>query len=210
VDWWYGQFGWYDGRFGGSMTPTGVVAPQFNGQYFYVGETGVIYKLGPNQLEGKLGVGGWRQTGELKRFDGGTDNGAAGFYLFGKQHLWYENPGVDKQGIAGYFQYGSSDQATQLFSQYFGCGLTWTGLLNRRDSDAVAVGLAHGGFSDDRQLSTPGTSFPSSETMIQFTYQAKVTKNLFVQPTLTYIINPGVNSEIRNALPFTIRVGLVF
>jgi porin len=210
LDWCYAQFGWYDGRFGGSHTPTGVLGPQFNGQYFYIGETGLTYRLGPDQLEGKCAIGAWGQTGKLKRFDRGTDNGTAGFYLFAKQHLWYENPGVDRQGVAGYLQYGTADPATQLFSQYFGCGLTWTGLIPGRDRDSLAVGLAYGRLSDDRDPQHPAASLPSSETMLQWTYQATLTRNLFVQPTLTYIINPGTSSAIRNALPVTLRVGLVF
>src|SRR5262249_20083731 len=135
VDWWYAQFGWYDGRFGGSSTPTGIRGPQFNGQYFYVGETGLTYKLGADELEGKCGAGGWGQTGKLKRFDGGTEDGTAGLYLFAKQQLWAKHPGVDKQGLAGYLQYGAADPSTQLFSQYFGCGLTLTGLGHGRDRD---------------------------------------------------------------------------
>jgi porin len=210
LDWCYAQFGWYDGRFGGSLTPTGLLGPQFNGQYFYIGEAGLTYSLGPDHLEGKLGIGGWRQTGKLKRLGGGTEDGAAGLYLFAKQHLWYENPGVDRQGLAGYLQYGAADPATQPFSRYFGCGLTWTGLIPGRDSDSLAVGLACGRLSDDLAPHPPVASLPSGETMLQGTYQAKLTRNLFVQPTLTYIINPGTSSAIRNPLPLTLRVGLVF
>lgn len=213
VDWWYAQFGWYDGRFGVDRTPTGMLGPQFSGEYFTIGETGLIYQLGAQRLPGKIGVGGWGQTGRLERFDGGFTEGAAGFYLFGKQLLWREQSGDESQGVKGYLQYGSTDPSTQWFSQYFGCGLTWTGFLPGRDRDSIAMGLFHGRLTD-----APGASFlgqppgvvPPSETMLQWTYQGVVTRNFFVQPTLSYIINPGTNASLKNALPLTLRIGLVF
>ena len=56
------------------------------------------------------------------------------------------------------------------------------------------MGLAHGRLSDDRVPPGPGVSLPSSETMLQWTYQGTLTRNLFVQPTLTYIHEP-INFE---------------
>lgn len=35
-------------------------------------------------------------------------------------------------------------------------------------------------------------------------------QNLFFQPTLSYIINPGSSSSIKNALPLTLRIGVLF
>lgn len=212
----YAQFGFYDGRLGGSGTPTGVLGPQFNGQYFYIGETGLIYTLGRHHLNGRLGVGAWGQSGKLPRFDGGTQDGTTGFYLFVKQHLWYENPGVDRQGIAGYFQLGLADPEVQLVQQYLGCGIAWTGFLPRRDRDSIGMGVAW-----SRLTSEPGAEkavFPqfttgdlrSNETILQWYYQSIVSANVFLQPTLTYIIDPGSNSGIKNPLAVTLRLGIQF
>jgi carbohydrate-selective porin OprB len=116
-------------------------------------------------------------------------------------------PGLTRPGPE---RTNSPIEEVKLFSEYFGCGLTLTGLGHRRDRDSLALGLACGRLSDDRIPQPPGASHPSNETMLQLTYQATVTRNLFVQPTLTYIIDPGTNSAIRNALPITLRGGLLF
>lgn len=88
----YAGFGFYDGRIGGNTTPTGRRGPQFNSQYFYIAEAGVNFQLWDETRVGRIGFGGWRQTGKLVRFDGEDQNGEAGLHWVWDQTLWLEDP----------------------------------------------------------------------------------------------------------------------
>jgi porin len=212
---WYAQFGFYDGRGGVSGVPTGLHGPEFNGQYFTIGETGLVYQLGRQQLGGKLGLGGWGQIGELQRFDGGKQDGTSGFYFFAKQHLWYENSGIDQQGMTGYLQLGLADPRVQLVQRYLGAGLAWSGFIPRRDRDSVGMGVAWGRLTDEPGARNRFPQYPTgspraNEVILQGYYQRVVSKNVILQPVLTYIIDPGSNSNIPNAFAFTQHLGLLF
>jgi porin len=46
--------------------------------------------------------------------------------------------------------------------------------------------------------------------VIEFTYQARITPWLVVQPDLQYIINPGGTTDLNNALVIGGRASLTF
>jgi porin len=204
----YGFFGAYDGRLGGSGTPTGLRGPRFSGQYFYISEAGSKYTLGgANKLEGKVGLGVWYQTQAMPQFgNSGIHHGEAGYYLIATQQLWNANPGVETRGIAAFFQFSRSDPRVQLVPTYLGGGLTWDGLWRRRPQDSAGIGLFWGDLTN-----APGAgNIRANETTIQCYYQAELSPNWFVQPVLTYINDPGSNRNLANPLALTLRCGLVF
>ena len=101
---WYASVGAYDGN-GAQGVQTGLTGPSFNGSYFYIGETGLTWLQGKNQLPGNIGVGVWHQTGLLKGTPELSQQGATGVYLFGTQRVWYRHPGEDISGISMFYQY---------------------------------------------------------------------------------------------------------
>jgi porin len=203
----YGAFGFYDGRLGGSGTPTGLVGPQFNGQYFYIGEVGTTYALGgANKLEGKAGIGVWYQTQAIRQFDGPAHHGEAGFYVIARQQLWNANPGKDNRGVAAFFQFGRADPSVQLVQTYLGGGLTWVGPLRCRPQDSAGIGM----FWADLTNAPGAGNLRANETTVQCYYQAILSKNWFVEPVLSYINDPARNRNLANPLALTLRLGLVF
>ena len=52
------------------------------------------------------------------------------------------------------------------------------------------------------------TGAEGHETAIELTYRARITDGLEVQPDIQYIVNPGTDPALDNALVFGIRIEL--
>ncbi len=211
----YAGFGFYDGRLGAKGIPTGNRSPDLDGDYFFIGEAGATWSLGGSRLPGGFGAGGWGQTGRLERFDGSVQDGTSGFFALVKQHLWAE-PDAAGQGLVAYLVLGLADPEVQLAEAYVGGGLSWTGPIPGRGADSIATGFAWSDLSGEAERHAmptpplpPGRVRPS-ELILQTTYQLVVTRNLFLQPTLSWIPHPGQSSGIPNALALTLRMGILF
>jgi len=187
---WYVMYGVYDGTLAKGRQ-TGISAtPRFSGYYFQIGEVGTAWLLGPDRLPGAIGLGGWGQTGNLSAGAPKVaihQNGTEGFYAFGSQRLWFRDPGRDNSGVSAFAQFGINDSTTMLASKYWGAGLTAFGLVPNRPTDSFGIGSA---WSWLNRL--PGSNFRSNEMILQTYYQAHVYGGFFVQPTFTYVPNPGV------------------
>lgn len=118
-----------------------------------------------------------------------------GVYMYADQKIWKQN---DRS--AGLFlQVGYSPSPQSFNSFYLGTGINFTGLLNRYGKDVAGFALAYGKFRT------------GCEAALEFTYQYQVTKNLFIQPDVQYIINPiGTGEALNNALGANLRFGFSF
>lgn len=182
----YMSAGAYDGNLAKGVQ-TGLVGPQMNGYYFFIGEAGYSWKAGLERKPGLIAMGGWNQTGQLTTSNGVTENGAQGLYMFGSQRLWYRNPGIDISGISAYFQLGINNSATITASEYVGTGLTFFGLT--RPKDSFGVGLATSWLNAN-------VTTRSNEFMLQGYYQANLGRGLYLTPVLTYIPTPGASENL--------------
>ncbi|WP_197534920.1 carbohydrate porin [Symmachiella dynata] len=199
----YLQYGWYDGNLAAGRQ-TGLSGPHFNGFNLHILEAGADWTLGAQKKPGKFGIGGWKQTGELATASGSV-NGADGMYLFLSQRLYYEHPDQSDQGISAFVQYAATNSAFIETHRYFGCGLTYFGPLPSRDHDSMGVMAAYGKMNDD-----PALELGSHELIYTTYYQCNVSKNLFVQPNLTYIDDPAQSTGIPDVFAFTMSVILLF
>ncbi len=227
----YLSYGIFDGN-GANGTQTGLIGPQFNGYYFNIFEAGVDWIIG-DQYPGNFGIGAWYQTGSLStQTSSGTisQDGVDGFYFFGTQRIWGSGdiapktsldqrgtfhvdapaPGLSQHSSASiFYQYGINNAETLLANQYVGVGITGFGLIPGRPSDSMGFGTALSWLN-------PNMYQASSELMFQAYYQALVTGNTFIQPTLTYIPTPGANAAAGSSSPlpaawaFTLQVTVPF
>ena len=217
VDSIYASYGVYDGS-QAHGEHTGLLGPQFDGYYFHIGEVGCTWAQGVEQKPGKLGVGVWHQTGDLALPSGGFDNGESGVYIFASQRLWFQHPGEDHNGVSGFVQLGANDSEASWVREFFGCGLTAFGLVPSRPNDSQGVGMAWSFLNNDPNAGTfffkdaPGnsTELRSNELMLATYYQAALTKSAFLQPTLTYIPNPGARPDIPAAFASSIYLTVLF
>jgi porin len=198
----YVSYGIYDGNIARGEQTGLNVTPRFNGYYFMIGEVGYAWQLGANKMPGTLAAGAWGQTGDLTAA-GITEDGAKGFYAFGSQRLWTRHPGIDNSGITGFFQFGINDSDTMPVNKYFGVGLTGFGLVPGRPKDSMGTGIAVSWLNEN-------LGFRSSEVMLAAYYQAHVWGDIYVQPTLTHVPNPGQSRSLSPATAITLRATVLF
>ena len=202
VKWWYLNYGFYDGNVARGIQ-TGTTGPHFNGYYFNIAETGFSWRLGENDLPGKIGAGFWHQTGRLNGRNGISENGTSGFYLFGSQRLWYRHPDKDSSGISTFFQFGTNDSETRPVNHYFGMGLTAFGLVPSRPKDSMGCGMSWAWLN-------PNVFQRSSELMFQGYYQAHLIAGTYLEPAISYIPTPGASPDLGGAWATTVQVTILF
>lgn len=219
----YLSYGFYDGNVARGVQ-TGLMGPSFNGYSFNIWEAGVDWVLA-KKYPGQFSAGLWYQTGQLQGPPGVSENGTGGFYLFGSQRLWSNEPevppldggktrdgedkialtldGRQRASISTFVQFGANNSVTLPVNQYFGVGFTGFGLVPRRPDDSLGFGLAWSWLN-------PEIFHRPSELMFQAYYQAHLVGGTFVQPGLSYIPTPGAAADLGGAWAVTFRVMVLF
>ena len=126
------------------------------------------------------------------------------------QMLWREsNPSSDDQGLAMFGQFGWAPEDRNHFTEYYGAGLVYTGLIAGRDHDLLGIGIANGLFSPGviAQASHNGVSMTSSETATEVFYKYLHSRFFSFQPDLQYIANPS--GTYKDALVAGLRFEIV-
>ena len=163
----------------------------------------------------KLAVGLWRYTARFDQLTGTTpsgdparSNGNQGWYALADRTLWTGDSGT----AAGFLRFGQAQDRFNTFDSYVGAGTSLTGFWSGRPDDAIGLGIATAFTGDNYEdaEALAGSSADSQETNLELTYRAPITDWLTLQPDIQYIINPGVDPELDNALVFLLRFELSF
>jgi len=160
-------------------------------------------------------LGYWRYTARFAPFGAAPPSGAPrgndGLYMMVEQQL--SRIGVDgERGLAGWLRLGLADDRFNPIELNLSGGLVYTGPSAARAEDQLGIAVSRAQFGAPYRAAmaaaaTPGTR---SELTIEVSYRAVVTPWLSVQPDLQYIINPGGDSGLRDALVFGLRTQSVF
>jgi porin len=163
----------------------------------------------------KLAVGLWRYTADFDQLattepSGNPQRGDGndGWYVIADRTLWTDKGSV----LAGFLRFGQADDTFNTFDGYLGLGASLTGFWSARPDDAVGLGLAKAFTGNDYQdaQELAGSGADSGETSIELTYRTPITDWLTLQPDLQYVINPGVDPALDNALVILLRFELSF
>ncbi|MEM6853182.1 MAG: carbohydrate porin [Planctomycetota bacterium] len=173
---------------------------------FLIGEFGVAHEasFGP----GRVAVGIWHHTGTFDRFDGGQESGTTGGYFVLDQTVYQTNPGDpdDARGIGVFAQYGWADGAVSEAEHHASLGGQWFGPLPDRPDDVLGLMVSPVWFSDE-----PGAGFTEdAEWAFEAFVKFQVTPWLSIKPDLQYIIHPGGDATVDDALVGTLRLELAF
>jgi porin len=190
----------HDGIATGSRGPATLFGPPAG--LFMIGEAGLKWTTA-SRLDGRLGVGGWGQTGTFHQFAGGDERGTAGAYLTGDQCLWRAHPDVidDKQGVAAFLMLGEADAAVSQARFHLASGVTWTGPFASRPADVVGLGETWVRFGDDPALARGH----SNEWAIECFYKAQVTPWLTCKPDLGFVRHPGGAAGVPDAVEGSVQ-----
>lgn len=205
---WFVGAGIFDGALqDGINTGTNFNTLDDSDEYFVVGETGYTWGAQQRLGAGRIAAGAWHASGDFGRFDGGTEHGTQGFYALAEQKLWRElNAGeFTDQGLAVMASYAEADDEVSEFQRTILFGTTYTGIFAGRDQDQLGALVSYGDLSD-----VVGAGFAQDETAYELYYKLQITPFFSLQPVLSYIVNPGGQPSIDNALVGTLRGEILF
>ena len=174
---------------------------------YQIGEAGLKYsgtgRFGP----GRVAAGFWHNTGEVSRFDGGSQDGTSGYYAVAEQQVWKRQPGAtdDKRGINIFAQYGSANPQVSPVVHHIGVGTSATGLLPGRDNDGTGIYCSWAALSH-----ADGAGYTHNESSLEGYYQCQVTQFFALKPDLQWIRHPGGQSSPEAAWVATLRLIIDF
>jgi porin len=194
------------------------------GPPFVIGEAGCRWNDEKDVagLPGNLKLGAYFNGGSAEVFDAGATSATVqaryGFYLLGDQALvrWGDPAEKRHLGVFAAFVY-APDQRVNTEPFFFDAGLVAYGFLPGRPRDFVGFGVAYGSYSSDlrraeeiQAVTNPAVGVQNWEMTLEWTYGCTLAPGLLVQPSLQYLVNPGGNKAIPNALAFGVNFAFNF
>jgi porin len=162
----------------------------------------------------KLAAGAWHYTEHFERIDdtllGSSSprkDESSGAYVLADLAVWQDPIEADRQveafaraGVAsaGVSEFDSSAQLGIIVRQPFGGSAD--------ESLGFAVATARTGEPYRRAQRALGAPIDDAEAVIEVTYRRAILPWLTVQPDVQYILNPGADRSLRNALVFGLRI----
>lgn len=117
----------------------------------------------------------------------------------------YTDPSDPDRGLAGWIRVGIADPVVQRISGYLGGGLVSSGPLAARKDDQLGFAINHAIV--DAPLANPAQRpYRSAETTFELSYRYNAKDWLAVQPDAQYVLHPGGDRTIGNALVLGVRV----
>jgi porin len=193
------------------------------GPPFVIGEVGYRrnYGEGATGLPGNLKLGAYYNGGSALVFGSGlagqpweTVEARYGFYLLGDQALARWGDPAQKRHLGVFAAFVCApDQRVNQVPYFFDAGLVAYGFLRSRPRDFAGFGVAYGSYSGDlrhaedvQAVTDPAVGVQSWEMTLEWTYGCTVKPGLLVQPSLQYLVNPGGNKAVPNALAVGVNV----
>lgn len=146
----------------------------------------------------RFALGGWTYTNAAAGSPARDQGGNAG--LYGTVEFNPEGP------VGVFVRAGTADPDRNDVSSYVGAGVVWTGPFAARKDDQFGIALAHVNTSKPARAAGLG----DSETNIELTWAAPITGGFAVQGDLQYVINPGPDAALGNALVAGVRLSWSF
>ena len=154
-----------------------------------------------------LGAGVWTYTAAFPTLDGGSAHGNAGGYFIADGKLIAV---ADNKGLSAWARLGFANARINPISTYVGGGLVYTGILGEGDQAGFAVGSVRLGDHARDAAALAGSPLVAGETTLEATYSFLATDWLSVQPDIQYVISPGADPTLDNALVVGSRATLTW
>jgi porin len=209
-----GHFGWWDGTTAAFDPVTGKIGPPTGdhgvGSFFddddhwlVISQFDFNWAL-ETRTPGELSIGGWFQTG-TSATKGDSTTGVEevpGWYVNISQTIWSrdENNAASGGGIQLFGSVGWSPGSKNANTWSVTAGVSATGVIPGRNSDALGVMMGTTVFSNDsdiyRSTMLDGMPGPAggSETIGEVFYRIQLTPAMMIQPGLEWVIDPGGGS----------------
>ncbi len=144
---------------------------------------------------GRVKLGHWADTAAYPRIDGTANGHRSGTY--GQAQVTIDDT------TQAWIRTGIGQDTTLPLSAYIGGGVVRSGPFGRGD-DAIGVSVAHARFGVPYRA-TQSASI-DAETTWEVTYHYAVRKGLSLEPDLQYVVNPGGDLSVANAVVAGVRI----
>jgi porin len=193
------------------------------GPPFVISEVGLRRNYGKDAsgLPGNLKLGAYFNGGSAEVFGSGlaarpseTVLARYGFYTVADQALARWGDPSEKRHLGAFAALVCApDQRVNAAPYFFDAGLVAYGFLPSRPRDFAGLGVAYGSYSPDlrraeelQSVTNPAVGVQSWEMTVELNYGCTVRPGLLVQPSLQYIVNPGGDKSVPNALAVGLNV----
>ncbi|MBI3543360.1 MAG: carbohydrate porin [Deltaproteobacteria bacterium] len=168
-------------------------------------------------LPGKLAAGAWgydRKNAELFAVNEEglpLESHSVGLYMMFDQKL-YAPTARSPLGLSGFLRLGWADATTDSIEYGIQSGLSYTGLIPRREQDQLGLGIAVARAGEHFRAANAARGIDTAllESTLELTYRLRVASWLYVQPDVQWVTNPGLNEAAADAIVGAGRIGLTF
>ncbi|MDH5775956.1 MAG: carbohydrate porin [Nitrospirota bacterium] len=173
-----------------------------------------VGRSAPLEYEAKVALGLWGYTTSLDHLSKvessgspSKQHGTYGLYGLAEYDVYHEQ-GDNDQELTLFGRAGMADPRVNRFSQYYGGGLVYRGLFPGRNFDQTGIGVAAAvnGKYYKRSQRKAGQSADNAEITLEVTHSIYVNRNIFIQPDVQYVMNPGTVPGRKNALVLGVRL----
>lgn len=169
----------------------------------------VVGEVGITNDHGRIwSLGAWAYSADFPDLvTAATHNNNRGGYMAVEERLMSRDDGCDFD-LAGSLRFGAANDDINPLTSYFGASLVATGLIAARPTDqlGLAIAVANTGDKARELIADAGGDPADQEINLELTYYADITEWLSVQPDLQYVINPGADRTVDDALVAGLRI----
>lgn len=172
----------------------------------------------PRQNYSKIAIGGWYYTTDFNDFldcdEAGNlirHKGSWGIYALGEKVFLSKKDNPAKT-LSAFVRLGISDKNTNRVDAYLGSGVVLSGISSKHYHDQIGCALAAVHRSDKFKKAKlkEGENSNNWEVALEFSYRTQINNWFAMQPDVQYIINPGYNPSLKNAIVFGTRLEISF
>jgi porin len=161
----------------------------------------------------KYSIGYWMYSEEFeeKKDPSQSGTGNSGFYGMAEKQIFREDES-GSQGLAAFTRIGFANSTYNQIGNYIGFGAAYAGLLPGRDEDIIGMGVAIASNGKDFKdsIEAANAEIDNSEIDVEFTYNTNILPWLNAQADIQYVINPGTDPDLDNALAAGLRFTINF
>ena len=116
--------------------------------------------------------------------------------------------GTHDRDLSVFLRAGWADPVVNPIEGYVGSGLVWDGVFRRPTGDRLGLGVATAFLSSNLRsaAAAAGRALDTYEMTWELTYRATPVPWLAVQPGIQYVVNPGGDPALSNALALALRI----
>lgn len=153
-----------------------------------------------------VSLGAWTYSKDQPEISGAGEASSYGVYAMMERAL----NEAEVRSATGFLRVGVSNGETSEFAGAWQGGVLVERVLNSRPDSVFSFGIAQAFLSDDYRVDQRASGIDSAahETQFEITYSDALCPHLTIQPDLQYIVHPGGDRDVDDAVVAGLRITL--